>query len=252
MCMLQTVRMDFTPALTHSKVRGIDVLADAAAAELGVHVAFVGREGGVSTGPYWSLNLALSGEDDPVKVTENRRRVAAVLGFDPGTLALARQVHGVRVLEVSEGASGVIGEADGLIALTPGVVLAVMTADCAPAVVAGSRGVALLHAGWRGVVGGVIERGLQTVGDAWAAWVGPSIHSCCYEVGPEVVAAWANRDLPLPGDRCVDPAAAVAHILEGAGVPVAVAGVCTHHDPGYFSYRRDGVTGRQGAFAWLS
>jgi hypothetical protein len=244
--------MDLTPTLTHRTVRGIDVLSDDAAGELGVHVAFVGREGGVSTDPYRSLNLALSSDDDPVRVTENRRAAAAALGFDPGSLVLVRQVHGVRVLEVPEGAGGVLGDADGMIARGPGVVLAVMTADCAPVIVAGSKGVALLHAGWRGIVGGVVERGLQLVGEPWAGWVGPSIHACCYEVGPEVVAAWTKRDLPVPGNSCVDPGAAAAHILESAGVPAYASPLCTHHDHGYFSYRRDGVTGRQGAFAWLS
>ena len=250
--------MDLTPTLTHRTVRGIDVLSDDAAGELGVHVAFVGREGGISTDPYRSLNLALRSDDDPVRVTENRRAVAAALGFDPGSLVLVRQVHGIRVLEVLgvggdvDVAAGVIGEADGMVARGPGAVLAMMTADCAPVVVVGSKGLALLHAGWRGIVGGVIERGLQLVGDPWAGWVGPSIHSCCYEVGPEVVAAWTKRDLPVPGDSCVDPGAAAAHILERAGVPTHMSPVCTHHDRGYFSYRRDGVTGRQGAFAWLS
>lgn len=244
--------MDLLPTLTHRTVRGIDVLGDEAAAALGIHVAFVGREGGVSSDPYRSLNLALSSDDDPVKVTSNRTRVAAALGFDPGALVLVRQVHGVRVLEVPEAGSGVIGEADGLVARAPGPILTVMTADCAPVVVAGTRGVAMLHAGWRGIVGGVVERGLQMVGDPWAGWIGPSIHSCCYEVGPEVVSAWVKRDLPVPGESCVDPGAAAAHILERSGVPAYLSPDCTHHDHGYFSYRRDGVTGRQGAFAWLS
>ncbi len=243
--------MELTPTLVHRVVDGIDVLTDQAALDLGVCVAFTGRDGGVSSEPYRSLNLALTSDDDPSKVTENRRRVAEALGFDPRNLALARQIHGTRVVEVESGRSGVVGEADGLVTSHEEVVLAIMTADCTPVALLGDKGVGMLHAGWRGVVGGVVERGLEMVGRARAAWVGPSIHSCCYEVGPEVIAAFKNRGLPVADDSHVDPSAAVVQILTGAGVPFAIAPECTFHDHGYFSYRRDGVTGRQGAFVWL-
>ncbi|CAN5615883.1 purine nucleoside phosphorylase YfiH [soil metagenome] len=224
---------------------------DPVARATGVLVAFGDRHGGVSRAPYDTLNLAARGGDDPSCVRVNRRRAAHAAGFDARALALARQVHGAEVMEVGAGASGVLGEADGLVARTPGPVLAMLTADCAPVVVAGADGVALLHAGWRGLVAGVVGRGVARVGVPRAAWIGPAIRSCCYEVGREVMDAFERAGLPTLGDR-VDPADAARSALTRAGVErVAVADECTACSARYFSYRRDGVTGRQGAFAAL-
>jgi copper oxidase (laccase) domain-containing protein len=111
--------------------------------------------------------------------------------------------------------------------------------------------VAVLHGGWRGLVGGIVERGVAALDRAQRAWVGPTIRACCYEVGPEVVDAFRRRDLPLAGEGRVDPAEAAAALLERAGVEVALSDVCTACDESYFSYRREGTTGRQGAFAAL-
>jgi polyphenol oxidase len=130
-------------------------------------------------------------------------------------------------------------------------VIGILTADCAPVIVQGDEGIAVAHAGWRGVVAGAVDRGIEVVGRARAAWIGPAIHSCCYQVGPEVIAAFEARGLPVEGPDRVDPARAAAHVLARSGVESVVSDHCTHHFDRYFSYRRDGVTGRQGAFAWI-
>ena len=231
---------------------GVGLLTDPQALRRGYLVAFADRRGGSSAPPYDSLNLGGRVGDDAAAVAGNRQRAARAVGFDAERLVLARQVHEARVIEASAGDAGVLGEGDGLLARGPGPVLSILTADCAPVVVAGASGIAVLHAGWRGLVAGVIEKGVAALGDAHSAWVGPCIHACCYEVGPEVVAAFEEHDLPVADGRHVDPSQAARVLLERAGVTnVAVAEECTHHNPDYFSYRRDGVTGRQGAFAAL-
>ena len=241
-----------TPTLVEDTRGGVGVLSDPGAHRLGTLVGFTNRRGGVSVAPYHSLNLAARVGDDPDAVAENRSRAARAIGFEASALALARQVHGAELIEVGSSDAGVLGEADGLVARAPGPVIAILTADCAPVVVRGERGIAVLHAGWRGLVAGVIEAGLDAVGPASTAWVGPSIRACCYEVGDEVVAAFRARDLPVAAADRVDPADAAVAVLTRAGVDAVVAAPqCTHCDSSFFSYRRDGVTGRQGAFAAL-
>jgi YfiH family protein len=243
--------MRFSARLTEREINGVRLLTDEGAARRGVLVAFSDRRGGVSRRPYEDLNLALRVGDESVSVAENRRRVAAAAGFSDRDLALARQVHGAKLMEVDPGQSGVIGDADGLVARRPGPILGILSADCAPVVLAGESGIAVLHAGWRGVVAGVIEEGLDAVGSVWGAWIGPSVHSCCYTVGPEVIEQWRGRDLTVHGDR-IDPGRGAAEILARSGVSrVAVARECTHCSPRFFSYRRDRITGRQGGFAAL-
>ena len=244
--------MALVPELRAVSHNGVGFLIDEGALEAGILVAFGNRRGGVSRPPYDELNLALRVGDDRADVIENRRRAAGGAGFEFSALALARQVHGTDVIDVSPGQTGVLGVADVLVTRRPGPVLGVLTADCAPVVIAGERGVAVAHAGWRGLVAGAVETGLEQVGPAWAAWIGPCIHECCYEVGGDVLDAFSERDLPVARPGRVDPAAAAAHVLHRFGVEaVAVAGECTHCTPGYFSFRRDGLTGRQGTFAGL-
>jgi YfiH family protein len=241
--------MAFVPELRAVSHNGVDFLVDEDARDAGIFVAFGNRRGGVSRPPYEGLNLALRVGDDRDNVIENRRRAAAAAGFELSSLALARQVHGTEVIDVSPGQTGVVGIADVLVSRRPGPVLGVLTADCAPVVLAGDGGVAVVHAGWRGLVAGALEAGLEGVGPVWAAWIGPCIHECCYEVGPEVIEAFSARGLPT-GDGRVDPARSAEHVLRRSGIDgIAVAEQCTHCEAGYFSFRRDGVTGRQGAFA---
>lgn len=216
-----------------------------------VGVAFTTRVGGVSRGPFESLNLSLAVGDDEEAVTENRRRVAAAAAFPTERAALLKQVHGCDVIEAPAGASGVLGSGDGLVTSESGVVLGVLTADCVPVLLAGPKGVGAAHAGWRGLVAGVVERTVERMGGAERAWIGPSIRACCYEVGPEVIEAFRRRTLPVSGEGNVDPPVVAAEILRRLGVPhVEMVPSCTSSDASFFSHRRDGVTGRQGAFIW--
>ena len=240
------------PTLVERNQNGLRIQTDPDALTHGLLVAFTDRNGGVSEPPFDSLNLAAKVGDDRVLVTENRRRMATAAGFDPDMLRLARQVHGADLLEVSEDDDVVAGEADVLVTSQPGVTIGILTADCTPVIVAGRDKVAIAHAGWRGLVAGAVEAAVEAVGGARAAWVGPSIHACCYEVGPEVIDAFRAEGLPVAGADRVDPGRVATFALHRAGVAAVAAGTdCTSCDERYFSYRRDGTTGRQGGFVAL-
>ena len=244
--------MDLEPSLTPSRDGELNFLTDESARAAGVLVAFTDRRGGSSRRPFDSLNLALSVGDDENAVETNRRAVAEALGLDSQRVALAKQVHGAELIEVPGGCSGVMGEADVLATSAPGQAIAILTADCTPVTIWGERGVAIAHAGWRGLVAGAIERAVEWVGVTHAAWVGPSIRGCCYEVGSDVIEAFDGRGLPIVDDRHVDPRDAAVHVLRTCGVTsIAASNVCTFMDPNYYSYRRDQITGRQGAFVSL-
>jgi YfiH family protein len=236
----------------------------------GVVAAFSGRVGGASEGPHHSLNLGLNVGDDLRRVLANRRRVATVLGLAGVPWAIARQVHSARVLRVEDGrslgqgppeAKPPVGEGDGLVTAAPGVVLVVLTADCAPVLLADPAAgvVGAVHAGWRGLAAGVVEAGVAALAAlgadpaATVGLVGPAVGGCCYEVGADVRAAVGDRHpaalaTTRDGRPSLDPAAAAAAALAAAGVgEVRVAGECTYDlDERFFSHRRDrGVTGRQ-------
>ena len=239
----------FRPSLVDVQRDGIRIQRDPAAEVL---IAFTDRHGGVSPAPYDSLNLAARVGDDPELVTQNRGRAASASGFDLDSLRLARQVHGADVLDVTTKDPVVAGEADVLTTSERGTTIGILTADCTPVIVAGRDKVAIAHAGWRGLVAGAVEAAVGAVGEVVAAWVGPSIHACCYEVGPEVIEAFLSKDLPVAASDRVDPGRAATFALRRAGVEAVAASVdCTSCDPRYFSYRRDGTTGRQGAFVAL-
>lgn len=231
---------------------GITLLLDIDALDAGVLVAFADRRGGSSKPPYDSLNLAATVGDDPHAVEANHAAVARAAGFASEDLVLAKQVHGCGVLEAGSGDSGVIGEADVLTSREPGKVIGILTADCVPVILKGEGVVAIAHAGWRGLVGGAIEAAIERVGRVDKAWVGPSIHACCYEVGQEVIDAFRDNGLPVADGSHVDPGRAAVAALHRAGVTdVESTSECTSCDERYFSFRRDGVTGRQGAFTGL-
>ena len=151
-------------------------------------IAFSTREGGVSEGPYASLNLGRMSGDDVDRVDENRRRLCAEIGGDPLRLALNRQVHSTLVHRAEPGARGKPG--DGLWTEEPDVPVLALTADCVPialARVGGDRpGVAVLHVGWRGLLAGIVAQGAGALGGRLHAAVGPAIGPCCYEVGADV------------------------------------------------------------------
>ena len=216
----------------------------------GARVRFTTRAGGVSEGPYASLNLGRWTDDDPAAVEENRRRAA-----DGAPIAFARQVHGTDVIAL-DGAPPAdrIADADGVVTRAHGVAAMVLTADCVPVALAAPDAVAMVHAGWKGLSGGVLEAGvaaLRTDGPIHAA-IGPAAGACCYEVGPEVAERFP--DWALNG-RLLDLKAVAASRLRAAGVAdVLDVHRCTMCEPDvFFSHRASGpVTGRQGGLAWRS
>lgn len=241
------------------------VEGDHIACELpGAHVLFTTRLGGLSDGPYESLNLGPWTDDDPGPVRANRERAAGLAGLQPAALAQGRQVHAASVQRHTQApAPGATPrDADGQAANVRGVGPIVLVADCLPVALAGEGAVAMLHAGWRGLAAGVLEAGVAAVrelgatGDLHAA-IGPGAGLCCYETGEEVHTALAARRDERDGRR-LDLAAIATRRLRAAGVgAVHVAGLCTmcatapgSEGPLFFSHRRDGgVTGRQAGIA---
>jgi YfiH family protein len=232
----------------------------------GAEVRFTGRLGGVSTGPFSSLNLGSWTDDDPAAVRENRTRLAAGAGVGRDRLAQAHQVHGTDVLVVA-GEGDLPGadlervrDADGTATALEATPCVVLCADCLPVALVADGAVATVHAGWRGLVGGVLEAGLGALRDAGGsgpvtAVVGPGAGACCYEVGEEVHAALAPLGPTVRAGRNADlPEAARLRLLAGGADRVLVAGVCTICAPErFFSYRRDaGRTGRQAGATWLT
>jgi YfiH family protein len=220
----------------------------------GARVRFTTRAGGVSDAPYASLNLGRWTDDDPVAVAENRRRAGAGL-----PLAFARQVHGTRVIRVHGATSeGAIEDADGVATAADGVAALVLTADCLPVALAAPGAVAMVHAGWRGLAGGVLEEGVRAVrelgdGQPTHAAIGPGAGACCYEVGEDVAArfpAWARG----AGGRIDLKAVAARRLRESGVAQVTDVRRCTMCEPDvFFSHRASGgLTGRQGGLAWRS
>jgi polyphenol oxidase len=230
-------------------VGGLQLLTWPALEASGAHAAVTTRAGGVSSGPYATLNLSLSVGDDHENVRENRRRLAAALGAGPGDFVFARQVHGAGVAVVGHADRGrgavtlddAVPAADALVTAEPGVVLAILTADCVPVVlhdpVAGV--LACVHAGWRGTVARVCAAAVAAMHTLGAdpshviAGVGPAINPSCYQVGPDVhravtrafgaaAGAFLVPDPAAPDARwLLDLWAANRFTLREAGVPAA-------------------------------
>ena len=220
-------------------------------------VAFSTREGGVSAGPYASLNLGLATDDERASVAENRERLFARLGADPARVSWPRQVHGAGVVR----AGGRGASADAIWTDDPGEGVLVVTADCVPVALARIGGerpaVALVHVGWRGLLVGIVPAAISAIGGRFvAAAIGPAIGGCCYEVGEDVARpVRAAHGLGLVRDGRLDLPGAVERALRAAGcIRVEQLGECTAcHEERYFSHRRDaGVTGRQGALAYVT
>lgn len=239
---------------------------------LGAPHGFTTRAGGVSAGPFASLNLGLSSGDDPALVERNRDALLTRLGFAREQVCIFDQVHGDTVLGGDPSWFG--AEADAAVTDREGVLLVVSSADCVPVLFHDpTRGVVgAAHCGWRGtvrrlaakVVAVMAERHGSRPEDVRVA-LGPCMRGGCYQVGPEVVEAFAAAGHP-PGCWRPDPAAAGRWLLDlpaanaaalaGAGVPAANVhdlGLCTHCEPErFFSHRRDrGVTGRHWGFVTL-
>jgi YfiH family protein len=224
-------------------------------------VAFTTRKGGVSASPFDTLNLGILTDDERGSVVENRRRLAAALAIDGDRVAMGRQVHGSE-LEFHHG--GAVAphfldpgempiEVDGHLTTTPSLPLLVLVADCLPVAMTGPNGLAMLHCGWRGLAGSIIESAVKEIG-ATDAVIGPGIGPCCFEVGEEVFKAFEDLGPGLRDGRNLDLWQVAGRKLERAGVKsFETAGICTCCDPeNFFSHRRDhGATGRQAGLAWL-
>jgi YfiH family protein len=230
----------------------------------GAEVLFSTREGGFSQGHFESLNLGLLTGDDRPTVIRNRHRLADTAGVAPENVAMGWQVHGTEIKEW-EGPDpdtafldpqGGHLKVDGHITRTPDLAALVLVADCLPVAIAGDGTVAMLHCGWRGLAGGLIAQATARMGATagFAAAVGPGIGACCYEVGDEVLAAFADLDGVADG-RMLNLRAIAERQLRAAGIEqVEQVDYCTScHPELFFSHRRDnGVTGRQGGMAWLT
>jgi YfiH family protein len=231
----------------------------------GASVVFSTRTGGVSEGPYASLNLGILTDDEPVRVARNRELLAGAAGLDTTRIAMSRQVHSDRVIEWngppgaggyerSPGEPAALEEADGHVTSLAGLGLLVLVADCLPvALVAGGR-IAMLHCGWRGLAAGIVERGVAELADGARAAVGPGIGPCCYEVGDEVGERFADVEGAYSGGT-LDLRRVVDARLRDAGVSeVEHVYICTScREDLFFSHRRDGgVTGRQAGLIWMA
>jgi len=224
------------------------------------------RAGGVSVGPYASLNLGASVGDSEAAVTENRARLARTLGFEPERMVTTPMVHGNTVLVVDESTApmALSVRADILVTRDPGYLLMLRLADCVPILLwhVDASAVGVAHAGWRGTALDVAGRSVQAIRelggepDGLRAAIGPSIGPCCFEVGEEVVAAFPDaedvRTIGPRGRSHLDLWELNRRRLVAAGVPtgqIELSGHCTRCDPEtYFSHRALGYpAGRFGA-----
>ena len=230
------------------------------------------REGGLSEGAFASLNMGTSVGDEPDRVAANRARFAAACGAAPVFL---RQVHGARVVRIGAGdarADAALHQADASLTTEPGIACTVQIADCLPALFAAPEGraVAAAHAGWRGLAAGVLEATVAALCEAARCdpgeldvWLGPCIGPRAFEVGADVLASFgvdpahpaASRFRPArPGKWLADLAGLARDRLAGAGVERVSGGAgCVFEDQSrFFSFRRDGVTGRMAAAVWIA
>lgn len=225
-------------------------------------VLFTDRLGGRSAAPFASLNLALHVGDDPVVVAENRWRVAVTAGLDPDRVVFMDQVHGSEVAVVR--AAGVVTGVDALVTDQPGLALAVLAADCVPVVLADGRAglVGVAHSGRTGTALAVVAATVGVLRDlgatGLAAELGPAVCGACYEV-PTALQQQVAAVVPAAvsttreGTSGLDLRAGIRAQLEDLGVPeVTVSARCTLEDPELFSHRRDGTTGRQAGYVWLT
>ena len=225
---------------------------------------FTTRYGGVSAAPYDELNLAAHVGDDPAAIAANRARLSDYLGNVP--LVVAEQVHGSAVAVVDQPAGPVPPRADALVTSRPGVALVVLVADCLPVLLADpDHGVvAVAHAGRAGLAAGVLEKAVGAMQDAGAvraatvAVIGPAVCGSCYEVPAAMrdevaTAVPGSAAVTRTGTPSLDLARGAEQLLAELGVgSVRRVSACTVEDERFFSYRRDGTTGRFAGVAMLS
>lgn len=239
----------------------------------GVRAYFTTRGGGVSKPPYRSLNLGHHVGDDPEAVSSNRNLLASILGLDIARITSPRQRHSAEVsllLDQEYVGSGADSEesrfdpCDGLITSLKGAPILLHFADCVPVILAAegrTQWVGVLHAGREGLIHGVVGQGVLTllkqdvVPESISAAIGPAIGPCCYEVDSETATLFGDQfGSEFVTGNYLDLPGAVKHELMASGVPeenIAMMDRCTSCSSGFYSYRRDGITGRHGAIAWI-
>ena len=229
----------------------------------GARAIFSTRQGGVSEGPYESLNLGILTDDEPDRVVENRGRLAREAGVDAGRVVMGWQVHGTDLREwdgpdpqvaYAQPGDKELPRVDGHVTSAVGLALLVLVADCYPVALSDGKRAAMLHCGWRPLAGGIVEKAVASFDSPPAAAVGPGIGGCCYEVGPEVAERFADVPGAVEG-RMLDLRRVIDARLRAAGVSaIEHLDRCTSCEPDlYFSHRRDqGLTGRQGGLCVLS
>jgi YfiH family protein len=216
---------------------------------------FTNRTGGFSSGAFASLNLGLHVDDNSDDVLKNRKQLAQEFG----AVAFMSQVHGDRVVVV-EAVSDIDPVADALVTGIPGITLAVQVADCIPLLLQSAHAVAAVHVGRKGLVNGVTLRALEVMRAMGAeeirAVIGPAICGVCYEVSQEIfdevtLAHPSAASRSAQGNPALDLPAALYEVLSKEEVNVEREDLCTVESSDLFSYRRDGVTGRQAGLVWL-
>ncbi len=227
----------------------------------GARAVFSTRRGGVSEGPYRSLNLGILTDDEPDRVSENRGRLAGAAAVDAQNVVMGWQVHGTELRgwdgpdpqrAFADPGGKELPRVDGLLTDQQGLALLVLVADCYPVALSDGERVAMLHCGWRPLAGGIVEKAAGAFDTPPAAAVGPGIGGCCYEVGPEVLAEFEGLEDVAEG-RMLDVRAVARRKLVAAGVTrIEDVDLCTScREDLFFSHRRDaGVTGRQAGMVW--
>jgi YfiH family protein len=222
----------------------------------GGRVLFSSRRGGVSTGPYDSLNLGRLTDDEPANVDANRERLAAAVGLPWQRVLFGKQVHGATVRRATSHDLP-LAEEDGQATALRDAAALVFVADCLPVLLTADHAVAALHCGRRPLAAGIVAEGVAALRELGAtgpitAAVGPGARGCCYEVSEEIQAEFAHIPGARQGERNLDLPTIARHELEQAGVAaVHDTGICTICDDRFFSHRRDGgVTGRQAGVVW--
>jgi YfiH family protein len=233
-----------------------------------VKALFTTRNGGVSSGIngiYASLNVGAHVNDDLTDVASNRALLCQYLPSEPRWL---KQVHGTLPIWIDDATTAAL-EGDAALSRTPGIVCAVMVADCLPVFLCDMSGTvaAIVHAGWRGLAGGIVERSIaamQVERSDMMAWLGPAIGPGHFEVGADVYEAFIQHDIqaaeafaPKDNQRerkwLADIFLLARQRLMNSGITeIYGGGICTYSDPAhFFSYRRDGETGRMAGLIWL-
>ena len=211
-------------------------------------ILFTARPGGTSVAPFDSFNLGDHVGDASKSVEDNRQVLQSLLSNS--NLKFMNQVHGNDVVEVDKDSTSPV-TADAVVTRSKGVPLVVLSADCLPILIKGENIVAAIHAGRKGILNGIIAKVIETVrsksdGD-YVATIGPAICEICYEVDLEMYLDAIDREPSLatnPDSHCLDLKRAATEQLKIQNIKVVDVGICTAHDPNYFSYRRDGITGR--------